>query len=186
MARTPSNMMPLRTKAPTFSLVDTVTEGIINLEDIRGKNGTVIAFICNHCPFVIHVNSQMTQVANEYLKKGIGFVAISSNDVINYPQDAPHLMKAKALESGYDFPYLYDETQEVARAYDAACTPDFYLFDKHLELVYRGQFDDSRPGNGIPVTGTDLVNAMNALLSGQDIMEDQKPSIGCNIKWKKQ
>lgn len=184
MARTPSNMMPLKTKAPSFRLRDTLTGEIRSLEELRGKNGTVIAFICNHCPFVIHVNAQMTRVAKDALEKGIGFIAISSNDVTNYPQDAPHLMKAKAIEEGYGFPYLYDETQEVAKAYDAACTPDFYLFDGHLELVYRGQFDDSRPGNGKPVTGADLTKAINALLQGNQIDEDQKPSIGCNIKWK--
>lgn len=184
MARTPSNMMPLKTKAPGFELVDTVSDKLMGLETLRGEKGTVIAFICNHCPFVIHVNAQMTRVANEYLQQGIAFIAISSNDVENYPQDAPPLMKEKATQEGYGFPYLYDETQEVAKAYDAACTPDFYLFDAQLELIYRGQFDDSRPGNGIPVTGSDLKNAMDALLNGNDIDQNQKPSIGCNIKWK--
>lgn len=184
MARTPSNMMPLKTKAPFFRLVDTTTGELKSLEELQGKNGTVVAFICNHCPFVIHVNSRMVQVAREYMERGIGFIAISSNDVIHYPQDAPHLMKTTAIKEGYGFPYLYDETQEVAKAYDAACTPDFYLFDGQLELVYRGQFDDSRPGNGKPVTGSDLTNAMNALLLGKKIDQDQKPSIGCNIKWK--
>ncbi len=183
MAMTPSNMMPLGTTAPVFNLLDTVSGTVKSLELLKGDKGTVIAFICNHCPFVIHVNPKMTEVANEYIEKGIGFIAISSNDVINYPQDAPHLMKKKAIEEGYTFPYLYDETQEVAKAYDAACTPDFYLFDGNLELVYRGQFDNSRPGNGIPVSGTDLKNAMDALLDGRDIDENQKPSIGCNIKW---
>lgn len=183
MAMTPSNMMPLGTKAPSFGLLDTVSNTIKNLEELKGEKGTVIAFICNHCPFVVHVNPQMTRIAKEFLEKGINFVAISSNDVNNYPQDAPHLMKEKAEQEGYPFPYLYDETQEVAKAYDAACTPDFYLFDGDLELVYRGQFDSSRPGNGIPVTGLDLKDAMNALLDGREIDENQKPSIGCNIKW---
>lgn len=184
MAMTASNMMPLGTKAPTFNLFDTVTDKVKSLEELCGEKGTVIAFICNHCPFVIHVNPEMVKVANTYNEKGIRFIAISSNDVSNYPQDAPHLMKEKAIEEGYIFPYLYDKTQEVAKAYDAACTPDYYLFDENLELVYRGQFDNSRPGNGIPVTGSDLKNAMDALLDGREIDEIQKPSIGCNIKWK--
>jgi thiol-disulfide isomerase/thioredoxin len=141
-------------------------------------------FICNHCPFVIHINPKISELAREYQAKGIRFVAISSNDVDNYPQDAPHLMKEKAKEEGYPFPYLYDETQEVARAYDAACTPDLYLFDPDLKLVYRGQLDDSRPGNGIPLSGNDLKAAMDALLAGKAISSEQKPSLGCNIKWK--
>lgn len=151
---------------------------------MRGDKGTVIMFICNHCPFVVHVNPKISELAREYQAKGIGFVAISSNDVDNYPQDAPHLMKQKAKEEGYTFPYLYDETQEVARAYDAACTPDLYLFDADLKLVYRGQLDDSRPGNGIPLSGKDLKAAMDALLDGEPIDPDQRPSLGCNIKWK--
>lgn len=183
MARTPSNMLALGTQAPKFSLLDTVSDQNLSLEASKGKNGTVIAFICNHCPFVIHVNPEISKMAKEYQSKGIGFIAISSNDVINYPQDAPHLMKEKAKEAAYTFPYLYDETQKVAQAYDAACTPDFYLFNSELNLVYRGQLDDSRPGNGIRVTGTDLRNAMEALLTGKEIETHQKPSIGCNIKW---
>lgn len=183
MARTPSNMLPLGTQAPFFNLIDTVTNTSRSLEDLKGGKGTVVMFICNHCPFVIHVNPEISKLGKEYQGKGLNFVAISSNDVINYPQDAPHLMKLKAKEEGYSFPYLYDETQEVARAYDAACTPDFYLFDADLKLVYRGQLDDSRPGNGIPLTGTDLRNAMDALLEGENPIKDQKPSIGCNIKW---
>lgn len=183
MARTPSNMLALGTQAPEFSLLDTVSDQTLSLETSKGKNGTVIAFICNHCPFVIHVNPEISKMAREYQSKGIAFIAISSNDVINYPQDGPHLMKEKAKEAGYSFPYLYDETQEVAQAYDAACTPDFYLFNSELKLVYRGQLDDSRPGNGIPVTGTDLRNAMEALLNEKEINTQQKPSIGCNIKW---
>ncbi|WP_318342745.1 thioredoxin family protein [Flagellimonas baculiformis] len=183
MARTPSNMLPLGTKAPDFELWDTVSEENISLKNCKGDKGTVIMFICNHCPFVIHVNPKITELAREYQAKGIGFVAISSNDVDNFPQDAPHLMKEKAKEEGYTFPYLYDETQEVARAYDAACTPDFYLFDGNLSLVYRGQLDDSRPGNDIPLSGNDLKAAMDALLAGKNISPEQKPSLGCNIKW---
>ncbi len=184
MARTPSNMLPLNTKAPPFNLLDTVSDTFCSLEEVKGSNGTVVMFICNHCPFVIHVNPEIAKLGREYRDKGIGFVAISSNDVENYPQDAPHLMKIKAKEEGYTFPYLYDETQEVAKAYDAACTPDFYLFDADMLLVYRGQLDDSRPGNGIPLSGNDLKNAMDALLAGNEINALQKPSIGCNIKWK--
>ena len=183
MANTPSNMLPLGTKGPPFELLDTVSDKTLSLDLLKGKMGTVIMFICNHCPFVIHVNPEIAKMAKEYREKGITFIAISSNDVVNYPQDAPHLMKKKALEADYTFPYLYDETQDVAKAYDAACTPDFYVFDKNLGLVYRGQLDDSRPGNGIQVSGIDLRNAIEALLNGNEINPIQKPSIGCNIKW---
>lgn len=183
MAKTESKMLALGTKAPNFSLLDTISGEILDLQTIKGVKGTVLMFICNHCPFVIHVNPEISKVAKEYQAKGIGFIAISSNDVVNYPQDNPELMKSTAIEQGYTFPYLYDATQEVAIAYDAACTPDFYLFDAKLELVYRGQLDDSRPGNGLPVTGSDLRKAMDALLSGSPSIEPQKPSIGCNIKW---
>ncbi|MEM7484648.1 MAG: thioredoxin family protein [Bacteroidota bacterium] len=183
MARTPSNMLPLGTKAPSFTLHNTVTDKSCSLEELKGENGTLIMFICNHCPFVIHVNPEISKMGRAYQDKGINFIAISSNDIVNYPQDAPHLMKQKAKEAQYSFPYLYDESQEVAKAYDAACTPDFYLFDATLELVYRGQLDDSRPGNGIPVTGSDLRVAMNSLLNSEAISANQKPSIGCNIKW---
>lgn len=184
MARTPSNMLPLGTKAPSFKLMDTISDVTLGLDDVKGEKGTVVMFICNHCPFVKHVNHQLVLLAKEYTDKEIGFVAISSNDVENYPQDAPDLMKENAREEGYPFPYLYDATQAVARAYDAACTPDFYLFDSRLNLVYRGQLDDSRPGNGIAVTGKDLRKALDNLLAGEPQAEDQKPSIGCNIKWK--
>ncbi len=183
MARTPSNMMPLGTMAPDFNLMDTVSDKKLSLQDIKGANGTIIAFICNHCPFVVHVNPELSKIAKDYQEKGFRCIAISSNDIANYPLDAPRLMKEKAKEEGYIFPYLYDETQEVAKAYDAACTPDFYLFDSELNLAYRGQLDDSRPGNGIPVSGNDLRNAMDALLEGKEIDALQKPSIGCNIKW---
>ncbi|MEM1258566.1 MAG: thioredoxin family protein [Bacteroidota bacterium] len=184
MARTPSNMLALGTKAPNFSLFDTASGQTLSLDELKGEKGTVIMFICNHCPFVVHVNPEISRLGREYQEMGIGFIAISSNDVENYPQDAPHLMTKIAEQEGYSFPYLYDETQLVAKAYDAACTPDFYLFDNGLELVYRGQLDDSRPGNGRPLNGYDLRNAMNSLLQGTPISENQKPSIGCNIKWK--
>jgi peroxiredoxin len=184
MARTPSNMLPLGTKAPSFSLLDTVSNTVISLDNLKGKQGTVIMFICNHCPFVIHVNSQLVSIANAYAEKGIGFIAISSNDAVNYPQDGPDKMKVHAENENYPFPYLYDETQNVAKAYDAACTPDLYVFDADLKLTYRGQLDDSRPGNGIPVSGKDLRHALDCLLSKKENTETQKPSIGCNIKWK--
>ena len=185
MANTPSNMLPLGTDAPHFELLDTLSDKQIKLEQIKGKNGTVIMFICNHCPFVIHVNSQIVTIANNYIEKGISFVAISSNDVENYPQDSPEKMKLKAVKENYPFPYLYDETQEVAKAYDAACTPDFYVFNNNLKLTYRGQLDDSRPGNSTPITGKDLRHALNCLLENKENLATQKPSIGCNIKWKK-
>lgn len=184
MARTPSNMLPLGTPAPDFELLDTVSDGNVSLQEVQGSKGTVVMFICNHCPFVVHVNPEITRLAQEYQPMGFGFVAISSNDVENYPQDAPHLMKEKAKEVGYGFPYLYDETQAVAKAYDAACTPDFYLFDADLKLVYRGQLDNSRPGNGLPLTGEDLRKALDAVVKGSVIDPEQKPSLGCNIKWK--
>jgi len=184
MSNTPSNMLPLGTTAPNFNLIDTVSGKMIALNDVKGDVATVVMFICNHCPFVKHVNEQLVKLANDYMDKGIGFVAISSNDVKNYPQDSPELMKKNAEQLGYPFPYLYDETQEVAKAYDAACTPDFYIFDKDLKLVYRGQLDDSRPGNDKPITGRDIRNALDALLSGKEVDPNQIPSMGCNIKWK--
>ncbi|UCD61607.1 MAG: thioredoxin family protein [Flavobacteriaceae bacterium] len=184
MARTPSTMLPLGTVAPNFNLPDTISEKTVSLEKVKGEKGTLIMFICNHCPFVKHVNSKITELAATYQSQGIAFIAISSNDVVNYPQDSPELMKQTALQEKYSFPYLFDESQEVARAYEAACTPDFYLFDDGLKLVYRGQLDDSRPGNDIPLTGLDLSNAMESLLNNKAINPVQKPSIGCNIKWK--
>ncbi|WP_291866913.1 thioredoxin family protein [Maribacter sp.] len=183
MANTPSNMLPLGTEAPDFNLLNTISDKTENLSHCKGKEGTVILFICNHCPFVIHINSEIVKMAKEYQKKGIQFIAISSNDAVKYPQDAPHLMKKLAATENYSFPYLYDETQKIAKAYNAACTPDIYLFNRELKLVYRGQIDDSRPGNKIPVTGIDLRNAMNNLLEEKPISPKQKPSIGCNIKW---
>ncbi len=184
MARVNSTMVPLGSPAPGFTLPDTVTGKEITLEDIMGDVATVVMFICNHCPFVVHVNPELVQLAHDYRDRGVGFVAISANDVITHPQDAPDKMKANALSLGYPFPYCYDETQQVARAYDAACTPDFFVYDRDLRLVYRGQMDDSRPGNAIPVTGRDLRQALDCLLAGQSVPKEQRPSIGCNVKWK--
>lgn len=184
MADTESNMLPLGTTAPSFFLKDAVTKNVIGLNDIRGRKGTVVMFICNHCPFVKHVNEELVRICNDYRVTGFGFVAINSNDAERYPADSPEQMWRTAQQLGYPFPYLYDETQEVAKAYDAACTPDFYLFDEELKLVYRGQLDSSRPGNGIPVNGRDLREAMDNILSNNPQRKDQKPSIGCNIKWK--
>ena len=184
MSRTPSNMIPLGTKAPEFTLPDTMSGQKLSLSEVKGDVGTVIMFICNHCPFVIHVNDELISIANRYADKKISFVAISSNDAQNYPDDAPHLMKKRGEELKYPFPYLYDETQKVAKAFDAACTPDIYVYDRELKLVYRGQLDDSRPGNGIPLTGSDLRYALDCLLDLKTNDRIQKPSIGCNIKWK--
>lgn len=184
MARTPSNMLPLGTLAPVFSLPDTVSGNKLNLQDIQGEMATVVMFICNHCPFVKHVFEGIVDLAHDFQNRGVGFVAISSNDVENYPDDAPDKMTEVAKKEGFTFPYLYDETQEVAKAYDAACTPDFYLFDADLKLSYRGQLDDSRPENGIPVTGKDMRAALESTLSNETVAGLQKPSIGCNIKWK--
>lgn len=184
MTRTASNMLPLGTKAPDFSLRDVITGNIYSLRDIQGTKGTVIMFICNHCPFVKHVNEEIVRLASDYRVLGFGFAAIMSNDIENYPADHPDNMQEVARKHQYSFPYLFDESQEVAWAYKAACTPDFYLFDDELKLIYRGQLDDSRPGNGIPVNGRDLREAMDAVLSNRKVSEIQKPSIGCNIKWK--
>ena len=184
MAATPSAMIPLGTKAPDFTLLDTVSDKKLSLDDIRGKEGTLIMFICNHCPYVKHYNEELVNLASEYQAKGVQFVAISSNDVINYPDDSPEKMKETAKDVGYDFPYLYDETQEVAKAYQAECTPDFYLFDKDLKCVYRGQLDDSTPKNGKEITGKDMREALEKMLAGEPISEQQQPSIGCNIKWR--
>ena len=184
MALTPSNMLPLGTKAPDFELVNTIDDTLVSLDKAKGIHGTVIMFICNHCPFVKHVNEALAKLAKDYISKGINCIAISSNDVENYPEDAPHLMKENAIAHDFIFPYLYDQTQHVAKAYDAACTPDFYVFDANLNLVYRGQLDDSRPGNGKPVTAKDMRTTLDNLLENQPISAIQKPSIGCNIKWK--
>ncbi len=186
MAATPSNMLALGTAAPDFKLLDTISGKYLTYNDIKGKNGTVIMFICNHCPYVLHVNGEIVKIADEYKEKGIGFAGISANDVENYPQDSPELMPEHARKVGYDFPYLYDETQETAKAYKAACTPDFYVFDNNNRLVYRGRLDESTPKNNEPLTGKDLRKALDWLLEGKMIPdEEQKPSIGCNIKWKK-
>jgi thiol-disulfide isomerase/thioredoxin len=184
MARTPSTMVALGTTAADFNLPDTVSGKNFTLENIKGRLATVIMFICNHCPFVKHVNPELVELANDYKDRGIGFVAISANDVINYPDDSPELMAKTANELRYPFPYLYDESQEVAKAYDAACTPDFFIYDKALRLIYRGQLDDSRPGNEIALTGKDIRNALDCIINDQAVPEQQRPSIGCNIKWK--
>ena len=183
MARTPSNMVTLGTKAPKFELLNTVDDILYSSDNFFCKNGTVFMFICNHCPFVIHVIDEIVSISENY-KENISFVAISSNDVINYPDDSPELMKKFAVNKNFSFPYLFDETQEVAKSFDAACTPDFFLYNNESKLVYRGQMDDSRPGNGIPVTGNDLKSALDNLIKNKEIGTEQKPSIGCNIKWK--
>ncbi len=184
MAATESNMMPLGTKAPYFNLPDTISGKNKTLEELKSDKATVIMFICNHCPFVKHVQTGLVKLANDYIPKGISFVAISSNDIAAYPDDSPARMKEVAQQFGYPFPYLYDESQDIARADGTACTPDFYIFDKDLKCIYRGQFDDSRPSNNIPVTGKDIRAALDAVVAGKPINEDQKPSIGCSIKWK--
>ena len=184
MAQTPSNMMPLGTRAPSFTLPDTVSGRPVALDNAKGSKGTVVLFICNHCPYVKHINAELVRVAKEFQPRGVAFIAISSNDVANYPDDAPDKMKQNAQEQGYPFPYLYDETQQVAKVYDAACTPDIFVFDGALKCVYRGQFDDTRPNKGTP-TGKDLRAALGALVEGKSINADQKPSVGCNIKWRK-
>ena len=184
MARVNSTMVRLGTNAPGFSLPDTVSGKNISPADIKGDIATVVMFICNHCPFVLHINDELVKLANDYINKGIGFVAISANDIINHPHDAPDKMKETALRLHYPFPYLYDESQDTAKAYDAACTPDFFIYDKNMQLVYRGQLDDSRPGNEIPVTGKDIRHALDCLLSNKEVSSEQRASIGCNIKWK--
>jgi peroxiredoxin len=186
MARTESNMLPIGTLAPVFTLPDTSSGQLLSLNDLRSEKATVVMFICNHCPYVLHVKDELVKLAKDYQPKGVSFVAISSNDVKQYPQDGPEAMKVFAKEARFTFPYLYDETQEVARAYEAACTPDFYIFDGELRLRYRGRLDDSRPKmeNLKPVTGSDLRGALNAMLANQLVSEIQYPSMGCNIKWK--
>lgn len=184
MALTESMMLPLGTKAPNFELPDTLSGNTIKFDNVAGENGTVVMFICNHCPYVIHVNRQIVDLANDYKDKGIGFVAISSNDVENYPQDAPEIMKVVGNALQFPFPYLYDESQEVAKAYDAACTPDFYLFDGEGKLAYRGRLDENRPSGGKAPTGEELRAAIDAVLKGSAVSEKQYPSAGCNIKWR--
>lgn len=184
MAATETLQIPLGFEAPAFRLQDTVTGRWMDLEELRGERATVMMFICNHCPYVIHIREELVQMAREYMPRGVAFVAISSNDVSRYPDDAPENMKALAEELQFPFPYLYDETQDVARAYFAACTPDFSIFDRDLRCVYRGQLDDSRPKNDKPVTGKDIRAALEAILAGGKPAAEQRPSIGCNIKWK--
>ena len=184
MAKTSSNMVSLGTIAPEFNLPDVTSDKIVSLNSLKGEKGTLIMFICNHCPYVKHVNNTIVELANKFQSEKVNFIAISSNDVENYPDDSPELMKINAFEYNFSFPYLYDESQKIAKEYDAACTPDFYLYSHDLKLVYRGQLDDSRPGNGIECDGKDLKNAMECLLLGTENMSTQKPSIGCNIKWK--
>lgn len=184
MAATESNMMELGTQAPDFNLLDVISGENKGLEDVRGENGLVVMFICAHCPFVKNLQEELGVVSMHYMKEGIGFVAISSNDVDNYPEDAPEKLKEQAEENDFEFPYLYDETQEVAKAYQAACTPDFYFFGKDLSCIYRGRFDSSTPGNNEPVSGDELTAAIDAYLDEEPIPESQLPSIGCNIKWK--
>ena len=214
MSLTPSAMMPLGTMAPAFSLTNTVSGKVLTLPALKGGKATVVMFICNHCPYVKHVLKELVRAARDYQPKGVAFIAISSNDAVNYPEDAPARMTEVARDLKFPFPYLYDETQDVARAYHAACTPDFFLFDAApsasagdnssssmtksrtelqdvtgtpaaaLACVYRGQFDGSRPGNGVPVSGVDLRAALDAMLTGRPVNPDQKPSVGCNIKWK--
>ena len=183
MVRTPSTMLPLGTTAPNFSLPN-VDGRILGLDDVAGERGTVVMFICNHCPFVKHVADQLAQLGRDYAPLGIGFVAISANDVSGHPADSPEQMIHEAEARGYPFAYLYDETQDVARDYRAACTPDFFAFDADRRLAYRGQLDGSRPGNGVALTGADLRGALDALVAGSRPAAEQRPSLGCNIKWK--
>lgn len=182
MAQTPSTMLPLGTKAPAFSLPDTDGRQV-SLEQFKGAPALLVMFICNHCPFVKHLRTALAQLGKDYQAKNLAIVAISSNDAKAYPADSPEKMVEEKQSAGYNFPYLFDADQSAAKAYRAACTPDFFLFDKNQTLVYRGQFDDSRPSNGLPVTGKDLRAAIDAVLAGQQVPAEQRPSIGCNIKW---
>jgi len=183
MAVTASTMLELGTTAPDFRLPDT-RGNVVSIDDFKEAPALLVIFMCNHCPFVKHVLSGLVELVEEYQKKDVAVVGINSNDVASFPEDSPEMMARKAKEAGFTFPYLYDQTQQVAKAYHAACTPDFFLFDRARKLVYRGQMDDSRPGNGIPVTGKDLRGAMDAVLAGKKIPAKQRPSMGCNIKWK--
>ena len=185
MALTPSTMLALGTKAPAFSLPDVVSGKSISLDTFAGRPALLVMFICQHCPYVQHIKTELARLGNDYTAKQVGVVAISANDAAGYPDDAPDQLKAMAQALGFTFPFCYDESQAVAKAYSAACTPDFFLFDRECRLVYRGQLDDSRPGSGKPVTGRDLRAALDAVLVGRPVPSDQKPSIGCNIKWKR-
>lgn len=184
MSLTPSTMLPLGTTAPDFRLIDAVSGKIMSLAELASPKATVIMFICNHCPYVKHVLPHLVTVAKHYQSLGIQFVAINSNDILNYPEDAPDKMGAKAEKMSFSFPYLSDETQEIAKAYHAACTPDLYVFDKQKHCVYRGRFDASTPGNKVPVTGKDLCQALDNILANKPVSDEQHPSVGCNIKWK--
>ncbi len=185
MVLTSSKMVPLGTSAPEFSLLDVISQRKITLEEISlNKKGVVVMFLCNHCPYVKHIQKALIKFTYAYLKKGIGFVAINSNDVVNYPDDHPNCMREIAIQWKYPFPYLYDETQEIAKIYQATCTPDFFVFNDKYQLVYRGKFDLSSPGNGFPVTGEILAYALNCVLANKMIDKKQCPSMGCNIKWK--
>ncbi|MCL6436221.1 MAG: thioredoxin family protein [Leptolyngbyaceae cyanobacterium HOT.MB2.61] len=184
MALTPSTMLALGTPAPDFALPDVVSGKTVSLSTFANKQALLVMFICQHCPYVKHVKEELAKIGQDYQQSGLGIVAISANDVANYPDDSPQKLKEMAIALNFTFPFCYDESQETARAYTAACTPDFFLFDGDRKLVYRGQLDDSRPGNGLPVTGKDLRTAIDAALAGEAISPEQKPSIGCNIKWK--
>ena len=183
MAQTPSTMVALGSPAPAFKLPDT-NGNLVSLDDFRNASALLVMFICNHCPFVKHVRTELASIGRDYQPKGAAIVAINSNDVVNYPDDNPAKMKEEVRNAGYTFPYLFDATQDVAKAYDAACTPDFFVYDKARKLAYRGQLDDSRPSNGLPVTGRELRAALDAVLAGKPVSSNQRPSIGCNIKWK--
>jgi len=181
-----SNMMPLGTQAPDFNLPDVMSGKNLSLQDVKSDKATVVMFICNHCPYVKHIQNELANLAKHYQQQGVSFVAISSNDPENYSDDAPEKLREQADSVGFNFPYLFDESQEVAKAYQAACTPDFYVFDGDLKCVYRGRFDAAKPGNDEPVTGEELKNAIETTLAGKSAPQDQKPSIGCSIKWKTQ
>lgn len=185
MARADSSMIPLGTIAPDFKLFEPASNQWRTLADCAGEQGTLVMFICNHCPYVQQYNEELAQLGRDYLSRGIGIVAINSNDIEAYPDDAPDKMVLEVEKHAYSFPYLYDETQQIARAYQAQCTPDFFLFNRSLACVYRGRLDDATPGNSKPVTGIDLRTAMESLLTGVDIASEQSPSMGCSIKWKK-
>lgn len=184
MAQTPSTMLPLGTPAPAFSLPDVSSGRTVTIDELKGSRALLVMFICNHCPFVKHIRAGIAKLASDYRPRGVAVVAISSNDPHRYPEDGPAEMAREVIAAEYTFPYLFDEQQDVAKAYRAACTPDFFLFDSGRRLIYRGQFDDSRPGNGLPVTGEDLRDAIDAVLEGRQVPPDQYPSIGCNIKWR--
>ncbi|MBD1937614.1 thioredoxin family protein [Microcoleus sp. FACHB-68] len=184
MALTPSTMLALKTQAPDFHLPDVVSGQTISLATFAGKKALLVMFICRHCPFVKHVQAELAQIGKDYSGKNVGILAISANNAATHPEDAPDKLKTMAQELGFTFPYGYDASQETAKAYTAACTPDFFVFDANRQLIYRGQLDDSRPSNGLPVTGKDLRSALDAVLADQPVNPEQKPSIGCNIKWK--